>query len=84
MKELTFYEIFSSHHTMRCLDYYDHRPERDGALLVGVLAGVLVTIPLVLFIIYSYQRNWFGVFDTSAAAFSRQFYRRTQSNDEYP
>ncbi|RZC39590.1 leucine-rich repeat neuronal protein 1, partial [Asbolus verrucosus] len=83
MAELTFYDIYQKQSSMRCLDLYGHRPERDGALLVGILAGVLITIPLILFIIYSYQRHWFGIFDDSPASYTRQFYKRTMSNDEY-
>lgn len=26
-------------HKMRCEDFYGHRPERDGAVLVGILVG---------------------------------------------
>jgi hypothetical protein len=83
MVPMTFYDIYKKETTMRCLDAYGHRPERDGVLLVGMLAGVLITIPLVLFIIYAYQRHWFGLFDSSPASFSRQFYKRTVSEDGY-
>jgi len=83
MVEASFFDLYEKHSTMRCLDLYGHRPERDGTMLIGVLAGVLLTIPLVLFLIYAYQRNWFGVFDGSPASFSRQFYKRTESSDEY-
>ncbi|CAH1380376.1 unnamed protein product [Tenebrio molitor] len=83
MVPMTFYDIYKKETTMRCLDAYGHRPERDGVLLVGMLAGVLIAIPLVLFIIYAYQRHWFGLFDSSPASFSRQFYKRTVSEDGY-
>ncbi|XP_044260532.1 protein flightless-1-like [Tribolium madens] len=82
MASLTLYDIYQKQTTMRCLDLYGHRPERDGVLLVGILAGVLITIPLILFIIYAYQRHWFGLFDSSPAAFSRQFYKRTVSSED--
>ncbi|EFA05244.1 leucine-rich repeat neuronal protein 1 [Tribolium castaneum] len=82
MASLTFYDVYQKQTTMRCLDLYGHRPERDGVLLVGILAGVLITIPLVLFIIYAYQRHWFGLFDNSPAGFSRQFYKRSVSTSE--
>lgn len=83
MSSLTLYDVYEKQSTMRCLDRYGHRPERDGVLLVGILAGVLITIPLVLFVIYAYQRHWFGLFDSSPAGFSRQFYKRTVSEDGY-
>lgn len=28
-----------ANHKMRCEDLYGHRPERDGAVLVGILVG---------------------------------------------
>lgn len=66
---------------MRCLDLYGNRPEKDATILVGILAGLLIGIPLVLLIMFAYQRHWFGVFDSSPAAFSRQFYSKAGSDD---
>lgn len=35
----SFYDIGSKHESMRCEDYYGHRPERDGPILVGIFIG---------------------------------------------
>lgn len=81
MKGKTFFEEYAENKTMRCLDYYGNRPERDATILVGVLVGLLIGIPLILFMIFAYQRHWFGLFDNSPASYSRQFYSRTRSED---
>lgn len=81
MKGHTFYKEHMGNKSMRCLDRYGNRPERDGTILIGVLIGLLLGIPLVLFFIFAYQRNWFGFFDSGPATYSRQFYRRTRSDE---
>lgn len=47
------------------------------------ILGLLIGIPVVLFLIYAYQRRCFSLFDKSPAAYSRQFYTRTRSGDEF-
>lgn len=79
----TFEELHERNYNMRCLDYYGAQPDRDAALIVGMLAGLLLGIPLVLFCIYSYKRQWFGYFDDSPASFSRRFYKRADDIYEY-
>ncbi|KAK4878390.1 hypothetical protein RN001_010896 [Aquatica leii] len=81
MVGLTFYDEYNGTKTMRCLDLYNNRPEQDGTILIGVLIGLLIGIPLVLLIIFAYQRNWFGVCENGPAAYSRKFYRRTRSDE---
>lgn len=81
MRGQYFYDLYEKKSEMRCLDMYGNRPEKDAMMLVGILAGLLIGIPLVLFIMFAYQRNCFGIFDNSPAAFSRQFYSRTSSDD---
>lgn len=81
MEGKTFYEEYIGNKTMRCLDMYGNRPERDATILIGILVGLLIGIPLVLFIIFAYQKHWFGVFDSSPASYSRQFYSRTRSDE---
>lgn len=39
MKSRQFAELSSKGVQMRCADYYGHRPERDGPILVGVFIG---------------------------------------------
>lgn len=41
MEGKKFYNLSKAGSDMRCLDLYGNRPERDGALLVGMLAGKL-------------------------------------------
>ncbi|KAB0791581.1 hypothetical protein PPYR_03381 [Photinus pyralis] len=81
MVDHTFYKEHMGNKSMRCLDRYGNRPERDGTILIGVLIGLLLGIPLVLFFIFAYQRKWFGFFDSGPAAYSRQFYRRTRADE---
>ncbi|XP_018320781.1 leucine-rich repeat neuronal protein 3-like [Agrilus planipennis] len=81
MQRYTLYELFEKKTDMRCLDLYGHRPERDAAILVGTLIGVLLGIPLILLGVWVYQKYFYGYFDKSPAAYSRQFYTRTNSVD---
>lgn len=100
----TFFEEYSGNKSMRCLDMYGNRPEKDATVLIGVLVGMscvfftksikmeksyytkiftglLIGIPIILFMIFAYQRHWFGLLDSSPAAYSRQFYSRTRSDE---
>jgi len=42
---------------MRCLDYYNNRPERDGILLIGILIGVILAIPITMGIMMCYSKR---------------------------
>lgn len=81
MKGKSFEELQNA--DVRCLDVYGNHPEKDAVMLVGILAGLLIGIPVVLFLIYAYQRRCFSLFDNSPAGFSRQFYTRTHSGEEF-
>ncbi|XP_060534097.1 leucine-rich repeat-containing protein 70-like [Cylas formicarius] len=86
MLEYSFYELYTRHYKMRCLDMYGAEPEKDAFLLVGILGGILIAIPVILFVMLAYQRRWFGfctIFDKSPASYSRRFYSATSSNDDY-
>ncbi|CAG9815183.1 unnamed protein product [Phaedon cochleariae] len=86
MKQYTFYDLYEKKSHMRCLDMYGATPEKDAAILVGVLAGVLITIPVILFLLLAYQRRWFSVFgfcDNSPAAYSRRFYKASATDDNF-
>lgn len=39
MIAFTFQQLYEEHYTMRCLDKYGAEPDKDAALLIGVLAG---------------------------------------------
>lgn len=51
MRGETLITIEEKHSEMRCLDKYGNRPERDGALLIGILVGK--DILYLLLIIYA-------------------------------
>lgn len=61
---------------LRCLDYYGARPERDAAVLVGMLLGVLLAIPVVLALFIFWKRGYLFCGRQGPASFSRAFYRR--------
>ncbi|XP_034946576.1 tsukushin-like [Chelonus insularis] len=70
-----------SHRKLRCLDLYGARPERDAAILVGVLIGLLLALPLGLILFLLWRRGFFFCGPQTPASFSRAFYKRT-ANDE--
>lgn len=39
MRGYTMKHLHDIHRTMRCVDKYGHRPEKDGAILLGTLIG---------------------------------------------
>ena len=66
---------------LRCLDIYKARPERDAAILVGMLIGLLLTIPIGLIFILLWRRGYFFCGSNGPASFSRAFYRRTPADE---
>lgn len=42
MEHQTLYDIYQMKSVMRCLDLYGNRPEKDGAILIGILIGKIV------------------------------------------
>ncbi|XP_066599040.1 leucine-rich repeat neuronal protein 2-like [Prorops nasuta] len=71
-----------SHRHLRCPDLYGARPEKDAAILVGMLIGLLVAIPLALALFVLWRRGFFFCGPQGPAAFSRAFYKRTSNNDD--
>lgn len=39
MKDKTLLGLGNDSHTLRCLDYYGNRPERDAGIVIGILVG---------------------------------------------
>lgn len=39
MEKDTMYDIYQRKSVMRCLDLYGNQPEKDGAILIGILIG---------------------------------------------
>lgn len=64
---------------LRCLDKYGAHPERDSALLVALLIGVLLGMPLAYASIVIYRR---GCGRRGPADFSRAFYKRADMQDD--
>ncbi|XP_014210826.1 toll-like receptor 13 [Copidosoma floridanum] len=62
---------------LRCPDMYGARPERDSAVLIGMLVGVLLSVPIVLVFFVFWKRGYFFCSTQGPAAFSRAFYKRT-------
>ena len=66
---------------LRCLDAYGARPERDAAVLVGMLLGVLLAVPTVLALFILWRRGFIFCGSQGPASFSRAFYRRAPPYD---
>lgn len=67
---------------LRCLDLYNARPEKDAAILVGVLIGILVAIPIGMAFFVLWRRGFFFCGSQSPGTFSRAFYKRTYNDDD--
>lgn len=48
MSGISILDLDHRNYHMRCLDFYNNRPEKDGVLLLGILIGVILTIPLTM------------------------------------
>lgn len=72
-------ELSESNSEMRCLDKYGAHPERDSALLVALLIGVLLGMPLALVSIMLFKR---GCGRRGPADYSRAFYKRAEMQDD--
>lgn len=72
-------ELSDKHSEMRCLDKYGAHPERDSALLVALLIGVLLGLPLAFASIMIYKR---GCGRRGPADFSRAFYKRADMQED--
>ncbi|XP_039313898.1 chondroadherin isoform X2 [Solenopsis invicta] len=67
---------------LRCLDLYNARPEKDAAILVGVLIGLLVAIPIGMALFVFWRRGFFFCGSQGPATFSRAFYKRASNDDD--
>lgn len=72
-------DLSEDQYRMRCLPKGDAHPERDSALLVALLIGVLLGMPLAFAVILIYKR---GCGRRDPADFSRAFYKRADMNDD--
>ncbi|XP_043463231.1 leucine-rich repeat neuronal protein 1-like [Leptopilina heterotoma] len=69
------------HRKLRCLDLYSARPEKDAAILVGILIGLLLVIPVGLTSFFLWKRGYFFCGSQNPGSFSRAFYKRTPHDD---
>lgn len=67
---------------LRCLDLYDARPEKDAAILVGMLIGLLIAIPVGMALFAFWRRGFFFCGSQDPASFSRAFYKRASNDDD--
>ncbi|XP_059056388.1 leucine-rich repeat neuronal protein 3-like [Achroia grisella] len=84
MRGYTMKHLHDIHRNMRCLDKYGNRPERDGAILLGLLIGVLLAVPVMLALVLMWRNGyfaWAGLRGPSVA--SRAFYKRAPDDDNY-
>lgn len=70
-----------AHRKLRCLDLYAARPERDAAVLVGILIGLLLAMPVALTIFVFWKKGFFFCGTQGPASFSRAFYKRASNDD---
>ncbi|CAK9831544.1 Leucine-rich repeat neuronal protein 1 [Anthophora retusa] len=71
------------HRKLRCLDLNGAQPEKDAAILIGVLIGLLLAIPVCLTIFILWRRGFFFCGTQGPATFSRAFYKRAVNDDEF-
>ncbi|XP_018402021.1 PREDICTED: leucine-rich repeats and immunoglobulin-like domains protein 2 [Cyphomyrmex costatus] len=67
---------------LRCLDLYNARPEKDAAILVGVLIGLLIAIPIGMTFFILWRRGFFFCGSQGPGSFSRAFYKRASNDDD--
>jgi Leucine-rich repeat (LRR) protein len=72
-------DMNKEHTKLRCLDKFGAHPERDSALLVALMIGVLLGIPLAFASIMIYNRS---CRKRGPADFSRAFYKRADMQDD--
>lgn len=75
--------IFLAKRHLRCLDLYGAQPEKDAAILIGVLIGILLAIPVCLAIFVLWRRGFFFCGSQGPASFSRAFYKRASNDDDF-
>ncbi|CAH2101947.1 unnamed protein product [Euphydryas editha] len=84
MKGYTMKHLHEIHRTMRCVDKYGNRPEKDGAMLLGTLIGVLLAVPIMFTLLLLWRRGlcaWMGL--RGPQDVSRAFYKRAPAEDNY-
>ncbi|XP_068621969.1 leucine-rich repeat neuronal protein 3-like [Battus philenor] len=84
MKGYTMKHLHDIHRTMRCVDKYGHQPEKDGAMLLGTLIGVLLAVPIMLTLMLLWRHGYFAWLGLRGPVdVSRAFYKRAPADDSY-
>ncbi|XP_072948626.1 tsukushi-like [Epargyreus clarus] len=82
MRGYTMKHLHDIHRTMRCVDKYGNRPERDGAILMGTLIGVLLAVPIMLGLMLMWRRGYFAWMGLRGPTdVSRAFYKRAPADE---
>ncbi|XP_028039276.1 leucine-rich repeat neuronal protein 3-like [Bombyx mandarina] len=82
MRGYTLKHLNEIHRHMRCVDKYGNRPERDGAILLGTLIGVLLAVPIMLGLVLLWRKGYFGWLGLRGPVdVSRAFYKRAPADD---
>ncbi|XP_023955290.2 leucine-rich repeat neuronal protein 2-like [Bicyclus anynana] len=84
MRGYTMKHLHDIHRTMRCVDKYGNRPEKDGAILLGTLIGVLLAVPIMFSLMLLWRNgycSWLGL--RGPVDVSRAFYKRAPNDDNY-
>jgi hypothetical protein len=79
MRGQTLQSLAESESHLRCLDLFDHEPEKDGAILIGVLIGVLLAVPVTIALVLMWRRfgpSVTGRHPPGPADYTRAFYKR--------
>lgn len=56
MENKSFIDMYNSNYEMRCLDLYNHKPEKDGKLLIQIIIFVIIIAPLLMGTLLYYKR----------------------------
>lgn len=56
MKGISIANLYHRKYEMRCLDYYNHKPEKDGKLLIDLCILTITLTPFFMFAILYYKR----------------------------
>ncbi|XP_050678439.1 leucine-rich repeat neuronal protein 3-like isoform X2 [Leptidea sinapis] len=84
MKGYTMKHLHDIHRTMRCVDKYGNRPERDGSILLGTLIGVLLAVPIVFCLMLLWRHGYFARCGLRGPVdVSRAFYKRAPADDGF-
>ncbi|KAL0809227.1 hypothetical protein ABMA28_011446 [Loxostege sticticalis] len=84
MRGYTMQHLHNIHRHMRCVDKYGNRPEKDGAILLGTLIGVLLAVPVMLSLMLLWRRGYFSCIGLRGpTSDSRAFYKRAPHDDSF-